>query len=487
LFNDKPVGLLENTIPEGNYSFRIPPSLMKFDKQGMPKGNQVGIRSRHLRGGHYVVNSDFRFKFRLTATPVWTIANSKKEARQRVDALGSVDILSVDVGISSASVRVEGPERPRAGDAMQVVIPLRNMASRSPNRLSVALYRDMPDGKRKELARTVVRHLSLDGVHEIKLPFRAPGGANTLKVILDPDDDLQDVDKSNNQASFFLKVAGDDQAPVLNISTPVDGATLVGGLHELHFVVKDDQEMASVQVSVDGGLWLEQQPENSDHRLNLLLQPGKHQLSVRATDTSGNMVHKDIRVSVRAELPGLSIESPREGESVNSRKVKLLITSRESLLMVAARVNKGPWHKATGVNGKWGLQLPLTFGEQRIEVMAVDRHGIVGMKDRVIQCMKQDDSNSSGSDRSVADKGVVWLGRNMDWQMDMFEQQSGILLKVKLSREQRAGLLIKDAEYRQARGDYAGAMNKYRESLLLKKDSVIEDRFKRLEYYLKIR
>ena len=57
-------------------AFRIPPRALRFDDAGRPGDNQVGIRSKHLRGGHYVVNSDFRFKFRLTATPVWTIAKS---------------------------------------------------------------------------------------------------------------------------------------------------------------------------------------------------------------------------------------------------------------------------------------------------------------------------------------------------------------------------------------------------------------------------
>ena len=487
MFNGQPIGKLENTIPEGNYSFRIPPALMKFDSQGMPKDNQVGIKSKHLRGGHYVVNSDFRFKFRLTATPVWTIAENPKQARQRVDALSSVDILSVDVGISSASVKVKGPEKPKAGDAMQVVIPLRNMASRSPNRLAVGLYREMPDGTQKELARTVVRHLPLDGVHDVKLPFRAPGGENTLQVILDPDDDLQDVDKSNNVASFFLAAAGDNQPPVLHISYPSAGKKLRGGIQDLSFSVKDDQELLSVQVAVDGGLWQEQALDVSAHKVKLLLQPGQHELSVRATDTSGNIAHEDIKVEVEATQPPLVIESPSKGSTVNTRSLRVVASSKEPLLLVAARVNQGPWHKAVGVKQKWQLQLPLEFGQQQIEVMAVNHQGITTIKETQVQCTRQGIEKGGQEDKAVADQGVVWLGNNMDWQLDMFEQQSGILEKLSLSREQRAQRLLKDAEYRQARGDYAGAMNKYRESLLLKPDAKIEDRFKRLEFYLKIR
>ena len=31
---------------------------------GQPEGNEVSINSKHLRGGHYVVSSDFRIKLR---------------------------------------------------------------------------------------------------------------------------------------------------------------------------------------------------------------------------------------------------------------------------------------------------------------------------------------------------------------------------------------------------------------------------------------
>ena len=67
---------MRNAIPEGNYSFPVPPSALRYDETGRPAGNRFGIESTHLRGGHYALSSDFALRVRLAGTRAFVAAAS---------------------------------------------------------------------------------------------------------------------------------------------------------------------------------------------------------------------------------------------------------------------------------------------------------------------------------------------------------------------------------------------------------------------------
>lgn len=484
--NGEVIGRLRDTIPEGNYRFAIPPRLLRFDDAGNPGENRVGIRSEHLRGGHYVVNSDFRFKFRLTSTPVWTVAKSRQEARAFAVGAAGLSVSAPDLSLSSAELRLDGPEAPNAGDEMSAVIPLHNLGAISPAVVEVALMRATADGGREELARVPVERPSLLDATSVKVSFRAPGGKNTLYLVVDPDDASHDSDRGNNEAVFFLEAAGDDQPPVIDRISLRDGATLNRPLTELRFRAQDDQGPATSAVSVDGGLWHELPPGDGETTAPLLLQPGERRIRLRALDQSGNVAEIELRVSVEAAAPEAGIIAPAEGAVIDARAAEVVVEASADSALIAARTAGGPWHKAALVGSQGRVELPLRFGEQEIEVIVADKQGAVTALRRTITCARQPAEGEGLSGRGAADQGLLWPADRPDLEIDLFRQLSGPLTKLDLPAAEQAQRLRDDARRRQAQGDYAGALNKYRESLLLHPDPATEDRVKKLEVYLRV-
>ena len=199
VLNGVVIGSLRDTIPEGNYSFRIPPQALRFDDSGRPADNHVGISSKHLRGGHYVVNSDFRFKFRLTATPVWTVAKSEAEARHLVANVGGVAIAAPDLSLSSSELWLDAPLETKEGDTVRVEVPVRNLGSVPVFNAEVALFRKAPGKDREEIARVSIDQAGLHGAETASISWRATPGAGSFILVADPDNRHEDLDRANNE------------------------------------------------------------------------------------------------------------------------------------------------------------------------------------------------------------------------------------------------------------------------------------------------
>ncbi len=343
VLNGQIIGRLKDRIPEGNFTFRIPPKALKFDDSGKPGENQVGIHSKHLRGGHYVVNSDFRFKFRLTATPVWTVAKSETEARANAAKLTGVSVGAPDFSISSAEMRLIGPATPKAGDTMEIEVMARNLGASSPVGVPVSLTRVLASGTKEELARTVVMGIPLSGATPVRIPFKARGGSGNLIVRLDPDNRHGDSDSGNNSASLFLKVAGDDKPPELRVNQPSDGQSLAASLVSLDLAATDDQGIAALSLSIDGGLWQDLGAKDGAARRDLLLQPGAHTLEIKAVDFSDNPATRKLKLNVTAQPPALRVLAPTDGARIDAVSAEVLAEAPANTALVAARAAGGPW------------------------------------------------------------------------------------------------------------------------------------------------
>ncbi len=487
VFNGQTIGRLKDMIPNGNYAFRIPPRSLKFDSSGALGDNQVGLSTTHLRGGHYAVTSDFRFKLRLTATPVWTVAKDEAQARAQAGALTEVSVSAPDLSVSSADLRLLGPAQPKAGDDLVLEVPLRNLGSSSPVGVPLVLTRTLPNGQTEELARTTVEHIALDATTQVQVPFKARGGANQLTVTIDPEDRFKDLDRANNQGMLFVQVAGDDVAPTLKIGQPADGQTLTDTLVPLIAEAGDDQALAGVQLSIDGGLWQDLEPANGRIDQTLLLQPGDHRLELKATDYSGNTASQRAQVRIDAKPPEARLVTPQNGATLDVRGLDLAIEAPADAAQIGVRTAGGPWHKASLVGTQAGLRLPLRFGPQTIEVLVADKRGAVTLLKADVTCTKQPAEGEATQTQAASDQGLLWPADRPDLEIDLFKATSGLFSKLAIAPAEKAQRLREDARRRQAQGDYAGAYNKYRESLVLEKDPQVADRVKKLEVYLNVK
>jgi hypothetical protein len=425
VLNGQVIGRLKDRIPEGNFAFRIPPKALKFDDSGKPGDNQVGIHSKHLRGGHYVVNSDFRFKFRLTATPVWTVAESEAEARANATKLTGVSVGAPDFSLSAAETRLIGPATPKAGDAMEIEVMARNLGASSPVGVPVVLTRVLASGAKEELARSVALGIPLSGATPLRIPFKARGGAGNLIVSLDPDNRFEDSDRANNSASVFLKVAGDDKPPELQVRQPSDGQTLASSFVSLDVTATDDQGIAAISLSIDGGLWQDLGAKNGAAKRDMLLQPGAHTLEIKAVDFSDNPATRKIKLTVTAQPPALRVLAPAEGMRVDAITAEVLAEAPANAALVAARAAGGPWYRGVAESGRWRIDLPLDFGAQAIEVMAADPEGTVAVKSVRVDCVRQPDANATAR-RAAADPGLIWPASHANLEIDLFKNTTGL-------------------------------------------------------------
>lgn len=499
VLNGTVIGSLRDTIPEGNYSFRIPPAALRFDKSGMPGSNKVGINSKHLRGGHYVVNSDFRFKFRLTATPVWTVAKSEADARQSVAQLGGVAIASPDLSISSAELRLDAPTEAKAGDEIKVEIPVRNLGSVAVPEADVVLFRETRGRAREEIARVVVDQVTLHGSATAKMAWKATAGSSKFILVADPDNQLDDLDTVNNEAVFFLPIKGEEKPIKITFNQPKTNVTSATPQVTLDATVNPEAGSVEQSLSIDGGLWSELAPTKEKIRAELLLQPGNHRIELRVVDTEGNSATEAVTVTVNAAEPDARIITPKKAETIAERHAHVMIAIPEKTALVGVRAAGGPWHKAVLAGTEAHVDLPLRFGKQTIDAMVVNQQGVVKPLSVDVVCAAQP---KEGEERVVAgaeQQGLLWPNSESELALDLFQTTNGVMQRVK--REERlaaqrvesaaaANTAAMDPKMReryeqakrlrieggklQAKGRLQEAINMYRQSLRLYPDYRLE-------------
>ena len=390
VMNGVMVGKLRDIIPEGNYRFRLPPTVINFGPDGRPVNNYIEIKSRHLRGGHYVVNTDFRIKLRLTATRVWVVATSSEEAERRARESEGLSMQGADYSVSSAEVRIEGPEELKKGDKVFVTVPLRNLGATRGPAVSVALVRAMPGQPGTELFRLVIEDPPLADELVLRLPWEVAAGKHILKIVVDPDQYVNETDRVNNEAVISLTVAGDDAEPMLKVLIPLDGATLEDPVFEIRAEATDDSGIAKVEVKIENGLWQILALSDADtYAAGGLLQPGPHILTVRATDSGGNHVEQKVSVTVEADKPRVEIVLPSQGASIDARQVMVRIRVPEDTVIAGVRVNRGPWQEISISNGAAEGSVDLTYGSYTIDFLVVNVQGVASVVSRQITCTMQ--------------------------------------------------------------------------------------------------
>jgi len=386
--NDTVVGKLRDTVPEGNYAFRIPPPALSFTGEGTPARNEVRIESKHLRGGHYVVSSDFRMKMKLTGTRVYAAAASLEEAKKRVLATPGLTLSAPDLSVSSQEMSVRFDGEPKGGAPMVVTVPLRNVGA-APVRLVDVVLRFSAGGDDIELARVALPEVPVTGTTLVEIPAQAPAGQVTLKVVVDPDGKTGDSERSNNECRAALSTAGDKAKPTLEVQAPAEGARLENPVVALAGKAGDDSGIARVEVRVDRGLWARLGRGEAGFSGKALLQPGRHALTYRAIDTSGNVAERTVQVTVTAPAPAVEIVSPKAGAKIDDRKPAVVLKCSEGTVAAAVRANGGPWQRAAVRAGAAEILLPLAFGGARLEAMAVDGRGMRAIAQRQVECTRQ--------------------------------------------------------------------------------------------------
>ncbi|MDI9583151.1 MAG: carboxypeptidase regulatory-like domain-containing protein [Acidobacteriota bacterium] len=389
VMNGTVVGRLQDMLPEGNYTFKVPPTAIQFGADGSPSGNVVEIQSTHLRGGHYVVSSNFQLNARLTNTRALTIATSREEAVQKVREENSIVADKPDFALSSSEIRAEGEVK--GGAEVPISIPLRNLGAVPGYCVGVSLQVADPGQTPAEVDFKCFEYIPASGSTPVRLVWNATPGEHRLRMVVDPEGTAQDANPGNNEAYITLTVPGDAGQPTLKVLEPADGATVQDPVVPLKVEATDDVRIARVSVSVDGGLWSPLGFLGGAYEAKSLLQPGQHRLTFRAVDGSGNAATQTCSVTVNAAAPEVRIDEPGAGARIDSRTAKMRVTCAPDCVVVGARSNGGPWVTAKPVQGRAQVAVGLSFGKNTLEVFAANAKGLRGSATVDVECTKQRD------------------------------------------------------------------------------------------------
>ena len=245
--------------------------------------------------------------------------------------------------------------------------------------------RSVPGGKPVELARQWVSDVPLVGEKVVSFPWTAGAGDHTLSIVVDPDNELGDWSAANNAALVNVKVAGDDQQPTLELEGLDAETVLNDSVFSFGAAAQDDAGIARVEAAIDDGLWKDVPGDSGRRTVKGLLQPGKHNVRVRATDTSGNRVEQELPLQVEMPVPELEILEPAADASIDADRTGVRMKVGDNVAKAMVRVDGGPWIEAPVANGQAEAKVPVGYGPGEIEAQVIDNRGVRNSSKRPVR------------------------------------------------------------------------------------------------------
>ncbi len=221
------------------------------------------------------------------------------------------------------------PHSPSAGDEVTVQATVRNAGAVTASGVEVALVTD--DG---EVTRVTLATLPPGAIGVATLKWTPPPGSHLVRVVVDPDGKVVEVDEENNVASLTVKVISADLSVVpsditIDPSYPTEGSEttvrvvvnnlrpLVAGAFKVELIVDDGS--IGTQEATDGLVG----DGNVTFEWTWTAVPGRHTFvvevdidgAVQEEDRSNNMATRSFTVNQRPDpVLRLSVEEVRTGE-----------------------------------------------------------------------------------------------------------------------------------------------------------------------------
>lgn len=284
VMNDQVVAQLIDVIPEGRYRFRLRPQVVRVNALGAEK-NTLRLETSHLRGGHYVVSTDFRLIMKLSQVSRHVVAENEIEAGRILMEQGNLVISGVDPSIYVNEWRIE-PPAPRGGESATIRGLVHNDGEEKATGWKLRFYEGDPAKGGKMFAEKPLETMEKGEFVAASATWTAQAGDRQLFLALVAPEGVKDIEESNNQLSLTVRGGGDNEPPTLVVSQPADKAELAGPQVTLAGTAKDNVALAGIEYCVDGGLW---QPIDAKDRWQAVVpvSAGRHVFVIRARDTSG--------------------------------------------------------------------------------------------------------------------------------------------------------------------------------------------------------
>lgn len=207
------------------------------------------------------------------------------------------------------------------------------------------------------------------GKYEVELSFPTPS-AGLPATVEAKSADGQTATLSGSTYPALRLVVEDTLAPTLTVTAPANGLVTAAASITVSGTAFDTSGLSSV--TVNGTAVTVGADNNWSTAVNLT--GGSNTITVKATDSVGNVSTETITVTRATSGPALTITSPAAGALVQAANVTVSGTVSDSVSPVASVKVNGVAATITG--GTWAANVPLSEGANTLTAVAANEVGL---------------------------------------------------------------------------------------------------------------
>ncbi len=284
ILNDRVIAQLTDVIPEGLYRFPVRPQDLRVDAN-TASANDVRVETSHLRGGHYVVSSNFNLVIRLSRISRHVVADDAEQAEKILRTSAQLRASGVDLAVYANGWRAV-PPAPKPDEAVKISGEVYNLGMDTAQGWKVQFHDGDPTKGGKLIEERSLAALEPGDAVTAEGSWKAAPGEHRIFVTLVVPEGAKDLRDTNNQTSVLVMGGGDSAPPELLVAEPPEGAALTNGKIAFRGTVSDNVSVAGLEYNLDGGLWVAITPQ-ARWEAAVEMPKGDHKVRFRARDTSG--------------------------------------------------------------------------------------------------------------------------------------------------------------------------------------------------------
>jgi hypothetical protein len=268
--NGAKVAEFNKTVPDGRYVFPLKPYQV-HTSSGRPIKNHVGIRSRHMNGGHYSVATDYTLITRTSWSERYAFAADAKEVAAA--EVGRVNHSQPDLAVVANGLDLP-VEPPKPGN-LELPVTVMNLGEGRSKAAKLVLT-----GGETKLAEADVAELEPGASAQVRLNMAHDFTHSRVKLVLVGESDF---DKSNDTLEIMLW-----EKPREAVATGAAGGARAVGTTEVAIATPAPQPLSLVRfLDAQSG---KEAARMEDGKLRGTLPHGKYRLSVKRDPYEGQEV-----------------------------------------------------------------------------------------------------------------------------------------------------------------------------------------------------
>jgi len=288
MLNGHEIGRITDAVPQGYYTFEADPAYLNYAETGVAD-NTITLDVEGMNRGYYVPLEGYKIDISFKKYTRAVCASNQSEANEIVEQLGRVMGHKADFTVCPADISFS-IQQPSEGEEVIIEATIHNLGSEGEIDVDVQF---LNNGVEIGSARAL--YLPAFSSETVSTNWTATDGTNNIQIKVNPHQEIEESDYTNNEATKTISVTAPDTAlPVLSNPQPPHGSTVANTMPLISADLADPGSginTAAVKVAVDNIDVTQNASVISSRVWYTPQQPlvnGVHNVSVYAEDNRGN-------------------------------------------------------------------------------------------------------------------------------------------------------------------------------------------------------